>query len=246
MVYYKELAARIKAHYKFDQQELGGLVVVVLVTAFIFSFRDWGTDAFDLNSGLQNLVLMFFVAAISIWFRFTCQKIYGLSQGLQANFKIWWLGVALALILCFITLGRLPLILAGAMVTTFMVKLRLGEFRHGFSYWINGMVGMWGIIGNLILALIFATGLSLSPGNYFFGKGLVLNILMAWCALLPLPQLDGFSIFFGSRYIYYMGIVATALSTVLLLTKTGWGLGLAWVILILWGMGYFLISSEKR
>ena len=69
---------------------------------------------------------------------------------------------------------------------------------------------------------------------------------MAWCALLPLPQLDGFSIFFGSRYIYYMGIVATALATVLLLTKTGWGLGLAWVILILWGMGYFLISSEKR
>lgn len=246
MVYYKEFAARIKAHYRFDKEELGGLVAVVLITAFIFSFRDWGGEVFDLASGLKNLVLMFFIAAISIWFRCTCQKFYGLSQGVQARFKVWWLGVALALIVCFITLGRLPLILAGMMVTTFMVKLRLGEFRYGFSYLVNGMVGWWGVTANLILALISATLLFFFPSSYFWSKGLTLNLWMAWCAFLPLPQLDGFQIFFGSRYAYYIGIAATLLLTVLLLTDFGWGLGLAWIIFVLWGIGYFLISSEKK
>ncbi len=244
-MYYKELIARVKAHYTFEKQELAGIFVSVFLAGFIFSFRNWGGEQFDAMQGLVNLILMIFVAAISIWFRLTAQKIYGLSQGHQATFKVWWVGLALSAILCFMTLGKFPLLLMGGMVTAFMVKLRLGEFRYGFSYWVNGMIGMWGVFASLLLGLIFATFSYLSPSSYFFSQGVLFNIIVAWCTLIPLPQMDGFNIFFGSRYVYFAAIIAVAIATVLLMIQLGWALVLAWIITLIWAIVYYLISSER-
>ncbi|MFA6461408.1 MAG: hypothetical protein WCV90_04010 [Candidatus Woesearchaeota archaeon] len=245
MVYYKELVSRVKGYYKFDSQELLGLAAVALVGGFVYSFRDWGGETFDPTSGFRNLALTILVFAFSVWFRLSCQKVYGLAEGHQARFKVWWVGLGISLILAFITIGNVPLILAGGMSVAFMVKLRLGEFRYGFSYWTNAMIGMWGVIANLILGIIFAIGLYLSPENYLYSQGLVLNIIMAWCSLIPLPQLDGLNIFFGSRILYYIALFITLLGTVLLLTKTTWGLILAIVIGLIAGAVYALIGSER-
>jgi hypothetical protein len=245
MVYYKELIARVKAHYTFEKQEWAGLLVSILVGGLIFSFRDWGAEQFDATQGFTNLITMIIIVAISLWFKFTCQKIYGLGQGHQATFKVWWLGLGISLIICFLTLGRFPLILMGGMVTAFMVKLRLGEFRYGFSYWVNGMIGMWGVFASLLLALIFATLSYYYPASYFFSQGIIFNILLAWCTLIPLPQMDGFNIFFGSRYVYLYAIVAVAVATVLLMIKFGWALVLAWAIALIWAIVYYLIGSER-
>jgi len=245
MVYYKELISRVKAHYTFERLEWVGLLASLFVAGLIFSFRDWGTEQFDATQGLTNLIIMILVAGISIWFKLTCQKIYGLGQGHQATFKVWWLGLALSVIFCFLTLGKFPLILMGGMVTAFMVKLRLGEFRYGFSYWVNGMIGMWGVFASLLLALIFATLSYYSPSSYFFSQGVLFNIILAWCTLVPLPQMDGFNIFFGSRYVYFYAIVGVAVATVLLTINFGWALGLAWAIALIWAIVYYLISSER-
>jgi len=245
MVYYKELVSRIKEYYKFDLSEIGGLAAVALVAGFIYSFRDWGTETFDLAFGLQNLALTFFAAAISIWFRLSCQKIYGLAEGHLARFKVWWAGLGISLILAFLTVGKVPIILVGCMSVIFMVKLRLGEFRYGFSYWTNAVIGLWGIIGNLILGIAFALGLYFYPDSYFFSQGLVLNIIMAWCSLIPLPQLDGLNIFFGSRILYGVGLILTLLGTILLLTKTTWGLIVAIIAGAILGGFYILIGSER-
>ncbi len=245
MVSKQELWARIKEFLRFSRQEATGLLFAIVLTGFIFSFRDWGTDKFDAAFGLQNLLLVIIVAAISIFFRIACQKIYALSQGYNAEFKIWWPGLLIMLIVAFLSLGRLPVILVGTVVSSLMVKQRLGEFRYGFSYKDNAMIAMWGLYGNLIAALLFAIALHSLPQSYFFGKGLVLNLVMAFFSLLPLPQLDGLQIYFGSRTMYYLGIGLVLLAGLLLLTKTTIGLITAVVTGSLIAIVYILISSEK-
>ncbi|MBT4936249.1 hypothetical protein HOL21_01255 [Candidatus Woesearchaeota archaeon] len=241
----KELIKRIQDFYRFSWQEISGLLIAVIFTAFIFSFRDWGGELFDIVIGLKNFVIVIFVAAISFTFRISCQKIYALSQGYKAEFKVWWVGLIIALVLAFISFGRVPLVLIGGVVTAFMVKQRLGEFRYGFSYLQNGFTSLWGILGNMILAIGFALGLYYVPQSYFFSKGLMLNVIMGFCALLPLPQLDGLNIYFGSRIMYYIAIVTVLLASVLLLTRTKWGLIIAIVIGSIAGIIYISIGSEK-
>lgn len=245
MVSSKELGFRIKQDFRYNQQELIGLLAVTLVTAFIFTFRDWGADQFDAIAGLKNFFTVLLLVAVSFFFRTACQKIYGLSEAHRADFKVWWVGLIVSLIVAFITLGRVPLILAGAMTTAFMVRQRLGEFRYGFSYWNAGMVAMWGVLGSLILALLFAIGAYFVPESYIFAKGMNLNLLIAFYTLLPFPQLDGINIYFGQRGLYYLAIFLVLLAAVLLLTGTKLGLVLAIIIAAVSAVIYLLIGSEK-
>ncbi len=245
MVSSQEFRARLKQFYEFSSQERSSLLIGILITAFIFSFRDWGEQQLDITTGLLNLFLVLIIATISILFRLSCQKVYGLSQGLKAEFKVWWPGIIVALLLAIISNGRLPLILLGTMAVSFMVKQRLGEFRYGFSFIENAMIAFWGIIGNLIMAGLFALGLYLSPHTYLFSKGLALNIIMAFCSLIPLPQLDGLAIFWGSRPLYFAAILLTSIISVLLLTQTLIGLIISFATGIIAGSWYLLISSNK-
>ncbi len=245
MVSFKEIYIRLKEHLRFSNQELFGIGVAVLAAAFIFSFRDWGGEVFNLLAGLRNFALVILIAGISFFFRQICQKVYALSNGHQAEFKVWWNGITASLIIAFISFGRLPLVLSGGMVSSFVVKLRLGEFRYGFSNWVMGITALWGVLGNLILAILFGVGAYLSPQSYFFSKGMVFNLVMAICSLIPLPQQDGLSIFFGRRFLYYVAIGCTLLTAVLLLTKTALGLIILIVLGSIWGIVALLITSEK-
>ena len=245
MVSWQELNARLEDFFHFSKQELIGLALAAIVTGFIFSFKDWGDQELDVVLGFRNLILATTIATISLFFRFSCQKIYGLSQGYKAEFKVWWLGLFIALILAFLTAGKLPVILAGTMAVSFMVKQRLGEFRYGFSYWENAMISYWGVLGNLILGLLSGIGSYFFPQNYFFTKGMIFNIIMAFTSLLPLPQLDGLAIFFGGRILYIMAIVLTMVAAILIITQTAVGLIIAATIGLLYALFYIVISSEK-
>lgn len=245
MVSFKEIYIRLREHLRFSNQELSGIGLAVLAAAFIFSFRDWGGETFNLLEGLGNFGSVIIIGLISFFFRQICQKVYALAQGHQAEYKVWWNGIAASLIIAFISFGRLPLILAGGMVSSFMVKLRLGEFRYGFSNWVMAITGLWGILGNLILAILFGVCAFIYPQSYFFSKGMTFNLVMAICSLIPLPQQDGLQIFFGRRFLYYAAIGITLLTAVLLLTKTALGLIILIVLGSIWGIVALLITSEK-
>lgn len=227
MVRGEELRARIKDYFTFEKQELAFLIPTIFLTAFMFSFRDWGDTNFQFWEGIGNLMVMSIIVAISFFARFSWQKIYALKEGYLAQFKGWWTGILIALLLTIVTVGRVPLVLVGGVVSSLMTRHRLGEFRYGHSYLDNAKISFQGIIANLFLALLFAIGLYFSPDSYFFGKGLVLNWVMALCAAFPLPQLDGLNIYFGSRPYYYVTLALVAIFGILLLTQTQIGLILA-------------------
>ncbi len=245
MVNFPEVKERVKDFYNFDKQEIFGLLVVTLVIGFIFSFRNWGEDQFNLIFGLKNLFLAIIVAGISLWFKVSCQKVYGLSSGQSNVFKVWWNGVIIMLLITFITRGWVPLALAGGAVSSFMVKQRLGEFRYGFSTWIMAISSSWAIWGSLIMATFFAIGAFFFPQSFFFDIGMKMNLMIAFCSWLPLPQQDGLSLFFGSRWLWSIMILVILFASVLLLTKTTIGLIVTIVIGTLIGVVALLTSSEK-
>lgn len=227
MVRGEELRARMHDYFSFEKQELTILIPAIFITAFMFSFRDWGVENFQFWAGFWNLVLVSIIAALSFFARFSWQKIYALKEGYRAEFRGWWTGILVSLLVALVSNGRVPLILIGGIVSSFMIRQRLGEFRYGHSYLDNAKISFHGIAANIVLALFFAIGLYLFPENYFFSKGLLLNWIMALCAAFPLPQLDGLNIYFGSRALYYTTVAVVAVFGVLLLTQTKIGLILA-------------------
>ncbi len=244
MVSFQELKSRVSDFYHFDKQEIGGLIASIILMAFIFSFRDWGSDIFDAVAGFSNLVGLAAIIAFSFWLRITFQKIYGLSQGYLVEFNTWWMGLFISLIITFVSLGFMPVVLIGGITTSLMIKQRLGEFRYGQSHFETSIIATYGIIGNILAALLFAIGFYFMP-NYFFEKGLLFNLIMAICTLIPLPQLEGLKIFFGSRGLYFINLGLIALASVLLLTKTAIGLIIAIILAAVITTSIILISSEK-
>ncbi len=241
----KELLSRLKDFFTFTSQERNSLALAVLVMAFIFSFRDWGEEVFSLSTGLRHFFLMLLVVAIGIFFRLSCQKIYALSNGYQAEFKVWWMGIAISLVLAFLTLGKVPSVILGGITSTFMTRQRLGEFRYGHSYWQSGIISLWAVYSSLILAILFAVGKFALPESYFFSKGVFFNLIMAFCAVLPLPQLEGLQVFFAARWMLGFAFILIALASVLLLTNTLVGLVIAITGGAVIGIFYLLISSGK-
>jgi len=245
MTSWPELIDRIKVYLRFSRQELSGLIPAIIVTAFIFSFRDWGDESFNLIVGFTHFGLVLIIATISFLFYLSCQKIYALGQGNKADFKVWWPGLLISLVLAFVSSGRVPLIFSGGMVIAFMTRHRLGEFRYGQNTIVVATTHMWASLSCMIMAILFAIGLHMFPQSYFFHKGLILNIILAFSSLLPIPRLDGLGLFFHSLGYYFFALLIFALGAVLLLTRTTWGLIAAIVIGSIGGLVFILIGSEK-
>ena len=195
MVSWPELKSRVRDFYTFSPQEIIGLALSTVVTAFIFSFRDWGGAQFNLLTGLYHFLLLFLAAGIIFTFRFSCQKWYGLSEGYKVEYKPWWTGLVIALVICFLSRGLIPLVLIGGVFVIFMSKQRLGEFRYGFSYWQNGTISLWGIYSVMITAILFTIGLRYFPQSYFFEKGVFISLITGLLTLLPLPQQEGLNVY---------------------------------------------------
>ncbi|MBT4651567.1 hypothetical protein HOC13_03530 [Candidatus Woesearchaeota archaeon] len=245
MVEWKETKARLKEHLPLTKQEMSGLVVAILVTGFIFSFRSWGGDSFNLAIGLKNLILIILAAVVVFFAHILPQKWFALTQGYKIEFRTWWLGIAIALVLAFLTKGWLTIIIPGGIWASFMVRQRLGEFRYGFNYGDMGLAALWGILGNLIAAILFRLGNYIFPASVFFEKGLVMCLVFAVCSLIPLPQLDGIYLFYGMKG-QYVGVALLVLLVILLLMVFGKiGLIMAIILTIIISLVIYLITSNK-
>ena len=240
-----EIRARIKEFFHFSKSELAGLLLVALITGFIFSFKDWGDEFFDAAVGFAHLISAILIAGFTLFIRSSIQKMYALAQGYKIVMKTWFVGTYITLALSFLSLGNLSLVLPGTFNSAFMVKQRLGEFRYGFNNFENGMIGFWGIMANAGLALFFAILSYFFPGNYIFDKGVTINLVMGFATLLPFPQLDGLKIFFGRRLLYYATVGIMLLSALLIISNTKIGL-ITLVILAATAIIFFMIIGSEK
>ena len=218
-----EHRARVAQFLPFKGPEYTVFLIAALLAGLVFSLRFPG-EAFSLGRWFGYFLWGTAVAFGSLLARVAWQKVVGLKRGYYVEYQIVWGGVAASLLVSILSLGYIPLLVFGAVTTTFMVRHRLGEFRYGSSYQDVAMVIMWSIIVHLIIAAIFAFLLYAFPTVLLFKKAMLINLMFAAVTLLPLPTLDGIQLLFGDRNMYFIGILAVLFFGGLLITQTRIGL----------------------
>ncbi|MBD3313376.1 hypothetical protein GF345_02955 [Candidatus Woesearchaeota archaeon] len=199
----------IKKYYGFDKDELKGIVVAVLVLAFIVSFDDWGVEKFEFFYGLKNLFNSMLIVLLSFLVYLSAQRITAIKSGFKAEWRVWTYGLLIGLVLVFVSRGKLWFLAPGGVIVYHMAGHRICGFRYGLNYWPLGMSAIMGPLACAVLAIIFNLLLGVFPENSLLEKAMRVNIWLAIINMLPIPPLDGSNLFFATRmvYVFLLGLV---------------------------------------
>ena len=241
-----DLLDKIKRHYKFTQHELRGLVISIIVIAFIISFKEWGTANFDFGAGLFNLFNAILIVALSILIHDAGQRLWGLSVGYRIEFRMWGFGLLAALVITFISNGNLWIIVPGGFILHHLAGHRLGWFRYGINYFGQAMVALAGPLFTVMLIILLKI-LYIFSQNPLIQKAIIFNVIYAITSLLPIPPLDGSKIYFGSRMLYAFVLPAIIVAAILMIVNIPvfFALVLSFLVgIVLWLVYY--ISFERK
>ena len=210
-----DLADKIKRYYFFTAAELRGLIISILVIAFIISFKDWGKEGVNIALGLFNLFNAILIVALSMLVHISAQRIWSLITGYRLEWRMWGFGLLLGLIAVFLSNGSIWLILPGGVLVHHMAGHRLGWFRYGINYWALALIALLGPLASISLAVLFKA-LSGFVFNSLIEKIITFNIVYALFSILPIPPLDGSRTMFGSRLLYAFSTAAIVAAAILL------------------------------
>ena len=241
-----DLIDKIKRYYKFTPSELKGLVISIIVVAFIISFNDWGIGSvFDVKAGLLNFFNAILIVALSFLVHLSAQRVWALATGYRHEFQMWGIGLGVALVLSFITNGRAWLIIPGGFIVHHLAGHRLGWFRYGINYWAIGLIAFVGPLASIAFAAVFKSIGGL-VSNALIQKVIIFNVLYAVFSMLPVPPLDGAKVYFGSRMLYAFALPAIVVATILMIVKIPilFALVLSLLVAVVLWLTYY-ISFEK-
>mgnify|MGYP001569827411 CR=1 FL=1 len=241
-----DMLDKIKRYYRFTHYELRGLVIATLAIAFIISFKEWGTAAFDFSVGIYNLFNSILIVALSILVHDAGQRLWGLAIGYRVEFRMWTFGLIIALIVAFVSNGSLWLIVPSGFLLHHLAGHRLGWFRYGINYFGQAMVALAGPLFTLMLVIFLKVMGAFFP-SALMHKAIVFNVVYAITSLLPIPPLDGSKIYFGSRMLYAFALPAIAFSTILMVVNVPvfFALVLSFLVGIVLWLTYY-ISFERK
>jgi Zn-dependent protease len=226
---------------KFSRIELRDLAVCWIVLGLCFSIGVFFNRAGDpFTTTLMNFFARLLATLVAMGAGFVIHelshKAVSLKFGCQAEFRIWKLGLVVAIATAVLSFGRFLFFAPGAVYTRATRTLTMGE---------QGKISAAGPIANLILAGLFLAFYSLRrsfdasgdfmfdinlfgvafksyPYNVFWLFGLMgfqLNLWLAAFNLVPLGPLDGTVIYRWNKTVWI--ILALLSWGILLLTSFG-------------------------
>ena len=213
-----DLRHKISKFYKFTHHEILGMIVSIIVVAFVFSFKEWGTTEFDFGSGIFNFFNAILIVALSFIVHDSGQRLWGLAIGFRIEYRMWTYGIAGMLVLAFATRGNAWwIIVPGSFMLHHLAGHRLGFFRYGINYFAQAMIALAGPLFTLTLIIFLKVINSVAP-NALLQKAIIFNIVYMINNMLPIPPFDGSKIYFGSRMVYAFVMPALIAATVLLVS----------------------------
>ncbi|MAE42291.1 hypothetical protein CMO93_00855 [Candidatus Woesearchaeota archaeon] len=242
-----DLWDKIKRYYTFTPSEIRGLIIAIIVIAFIISFSEWGAgDAANLSLGFFNFFNSILIVALSFLVHISAQRIWSLGTGYRLEWKMWGFGLLAGLIVVFLTNGKFWLILPGGFIVHHLAGHRLGWFRYDINWWAVGLIAVMGPLASIIIAILFKA-LSAAAVNSLIQKLIMFNIAYALYSLLPIPPLDGSKTFYGSRMLYAFSTTGIVAAAILLTLNISVGIAVIASFLIgivLWVLYYIFFESK--
>ena len=226
-----KLFEAIKAHFSFSKLELQAIAIVAVVLGFVFSFREWGVERFELSTGLLNWLTSALITVLVLLVYLSVQRIVALRIGYKAEFRLSPWALLAVLAITFITRGLVPVAAAGRTLV-YHTETRLGRFHYELSYRHLGLLALLGPLAAICLAVLFKLIGFAAPANAAIAKTVAISALFASWNMLPLPGLDGMNVLFGSRTLWAFAFVAIVAASVLLYLFTSVALALGAAIIV--------------
>jgi len=209
-----DLIDKVKRYFKFSRDELVSIIITILCLTFIIGFND-GRETTALDSfWFYHLFISLIIVAITVFVHLGGQRIIGLHSGFRIEYKLWWYGLILGIIITLVTRGSVWILLPGGIFLHHLAVHRLGYFRYGTNTLAMAMTGLAGSVSNILLATIIKTlelwfGFPVSS-SLFLSKLIIFNWIYALFNFIPIPPLDGALILFRSRltFAFIFGTIA--------------------------------------
>ncbi|MBS7655673.1 hypothetical protein KEJ50_04135 [Candidatus Bathyarchaeota archaeon] len=188
--------------------ELKQLLIAWLVLAFCFSTSALFTPTY--------FPIKFFISLITLGFGFIIHELthryVARAYGCWAEFRLWPLGLFMALIFALISGGRVIFAAPGAV---YIIPRYLG-FGYGVTKRENGIISLSGPLANILAALIFLPLTKLGGIVEAIGlSGFEINLWLAAFNLLPFGMMDGRKVFSWSPAVWVLITIPTWLLLVL-------------------------------
>ena len=208
-----ELAESGRVDNNMELKEARDLAIAAIILAFVFTYK--GFDKLDVTLNM----LPFGLAAVSLSFILheMAHRYFAKKYGHHAEFQLWPIGLAIALLLTISTNGTFAFAAPGAVVIFQRADL-WGNVKY-MSRKQMGIVGISGSVVNMILALGFTAAAILTKIDLLF-TGTIINIWLALFNMLPIGILDGFKVFHWNKKIWatFFGIcIASFIAALILL-----------------------------
>ena len=180
---------------RFRQSELQQLLIAWLVLGFCFSANAL------FNS--TTFLTMFAVSLLTLGFGFVghelAHRYLARRYGCWAEFRLWGLGLLMALVFALISGGRMIFAAPGAVY----IVPRTSGFGYGISKKQNGLISLSGPLANIIIAIaFFFVANSSGMLGLIASTGFRVNLWLAAFNLLPFGMLDGRKVFAWSHAIW--------------------------------------------
>jgi hypothetical protein len=172
MYSWRNFVDKVKRYFPLEGFEKRGLLITILILSFIFSFREWGVESFDVALGLQNLVITLVFVVLGFVVHELAHRTIAVWMGYRSQYKVWIMGLVIGLIVAFVSNGTLYFIAPGMLA-----------------------------IAVMFLAVVMKS-LFEATGSIVFYKAMIMYIWISIFDMLPIPPFNGSRTFFGSRYVY--------------------------------------------
>lgn len=221
---------------EFTKREKKHLAIAIFIIAFVLSFNEWGTDEFNLATGILNLLRALFFTSIILIVHQLAQKKAASNLDCKTEYRIWQLGrfrlletgkkprtfyllnkqyqlpklplgIIIPLFVSLFSAGKLFFVGVGGFNIKELTTRRAGRLRLHVTEYELGKIAYSGILVELGFLFLFKLILPLAPT--FFEKGMFISASLAIFNMLPIPPLDGSKVFFGGNIFYLFLLTLT-------------------------------------
>ena len=182
---------------RFSRSELWELGLAWFVLSLSFSFGSiwFGLRHFAFELALNLLGLLTAFAGHELAHKFAAER-----YGCISYFRLWKIGLILALVFSFVTGGAFVFAAPGAVY--FIPLYRTITRRE------EGIISLSGPLANLAFSLVFYSLLLLGVGGVFSYYSMKLNLWLAGFNLIPFDPLDGAKVFRWNPFIWVLAAAA--------------------------------------